>query len=51
MGLSIAAGTYNKNLNFSLTYRPAHFSEEKARMFLALYVEELKNYQVGAQEA
>jgi NRPS condensation-like uncharacterized protein len=47
MGLSIAAGIYNKNLNFSLTYRPALFSEEKARMFLDLYVEEIKNYQVG----
>jgi len=49
MGLSIAAGIYNKNLNFSLTYRPALFSEEKARMFLDLYVEEIKNYQVGTQ--
>jgi len=48
MGLSIAAGTYNKNLNFSLTYRPALFSEEKAKMFLDLYVEEIKQYQ-GAQ--
>jgi NRPS condensation-like uncharacterized protein len=45
MGLSIAAGTYNKNLNFSLTYRPALFSEEKAKMFLDLYVEEIKQYQ------
>jgi NRPS condensation-like uncharacterized protein len=45
MGLSIAAGTYNKNLNFSLTYRPALFSEEKAQMFLDLYVEEIKNVQ------
>ena len=51
MGLSIAAGTYNKDLNFSLTYRPAFFSEEKARMFLALYVEEIKNYPFGAQGA
>jgi len=48
MGLSIAAGIYNRNLNFSLTYRPALFSEERARMFLDLYVEEIKNYQVGA---
>jgi NRPS condensation-like uncharacterized protein len=48
MGLSIAAGTYNKNLNLSLTYRPALFSEDKARMFLDLYVEEIKNYHVGA---
>jgi NRPS condensation-like uncharacterized protein len=32
MGLSIAAGIYNRHLNFSLTYRPALFSEKKARM-------------------
>jgi NRPS condensation-like uncharacterized protein len=51
MGLSIAAGIYNRNLNFSLTYRPALFSEEKAQMFLNLYVEEIKNYQVGVQGA
>jgi len=50
MGLSIAAGIYNKNLNFSLTYRPALFSEEKAKMFLDLYVEEIKRYQ-GVQSA
>ena len=48
MGLSIASGTYNKNLNFSLTYRPALFSEEKAQMFLDLYVEEIRNYQVDS---
>jgi NRPS condensation-like uncharacterized protein len=48
MGLSIAAGIYNMNLNFSLTYKPALFSEEKARMFLDLYVEGLKNYQVAS---
>jgi len=45
MGLSIAAGIYNKHLNFSLTYRPALFSEQKAKMFLDLYVEEIKQYQ------
>jgi len=49
MGLSIAAGAYNRKLFISLTYRPALFSEGKARMFLDLYVEELKNYQAGAQ--
>jgi len=47
MGLSIASGTYNKHLNFSLSYRPAMFSGEKAQKFLDLYVEEVKNYQVG----
>jgi len=48
MGLSIATCTYDRNLNLSLTYRPALLSEEKARMFLDLYVEEIKNYQIGA---
>jgi hypothetical protein len=47
MGLSIAGGIYNRNLNLSLTYRTALFSDEKAQMFLNLYVEEIKNYQVG----
>jgi NRPS condensation-like uncharacterized protein len=47
MGLGIASGTYNRNLNFSLSYRTALFSEEKAQMFLDLFVEEIKNYQVG----
>jgi NRPS condensation-like uncharacterized protein len=50
MGLSIAAGTYNRNLNISLTYRPAFFSDEKARMFLTLYVEEVKSYPVGGED-
>ena len=44
MGLSLAAGIYNRNLNFALTYRPALFSEEKAKQFLNLYVEEIKHY-------
>ena len=47
MGLSIAAGTYNRKLNFSLTYRPALFSQQKAEAFLALYLEEIKDYDVG----
>lgn len=49
MGLGIASGTYNGNLNFSLSYRTALFSEEKAQMFLDLYVDEIMNYQVGAK--
>ncbi|NWF77814.1 MAG: hypothetical protein HXY36_04395 [Chloroflexi bacterium] len=48
MGLSIASGTYNKHLNFSLSYRPAMFSAEKAQKFLDLYLGEIKSYQVGA---
>jgi NRPS condensation-like uncharacterized protein len=44
MGLSLAAGIYNRHLNFCLTYRPALFAEEKAKQFLDLYVEEIKHY-------
>ena len=48
-GLSICAGIYNKNLSISITYRTALFSKEKAQMFLDLYVEEIKKYQVGPE--
>jgi NRPS condensation-like uncharacterized protein len=49
MGLSIACGIYNRNLNFSLSYKRAFFSQEEAENFLDLYVDEIKNYQVGVQ--
>jgi hypothetical protein len=49
MGLSICAGIYNKNLDISVTYRPALFSREKAQRFLDLYVEEIKNFPVGPE--
>lgn len=48
MGFSICLGIYNKNLTISVAYRPALFSKEKMQTFLDLYVEEIKNYQVGA---
>jgi len=51
MGLSITVVTYNRNLNLCLSYRSALFSEEKAQMFLDLYVEELNNYQVAPEVA
>jgi len=51
MGLSICAGIYKRNLNLSLSYRPALLSREKAQMFLDLYVEEIKNYQAGLKRA
>jgi len=50
MGFSICMGIYNKNLSISAAYRPALFSKEKMQMFLDLYVEEIKNYQVGLGE-
>jgi NRPS condensation-like uncharacterized protein len=50
MGVSIATCTYEKNLNLSLTYRPALLSEGEARMFLDLYAEQVRNYRVGGPE-
>jgi len=49
MGFSICLGIYNKNLSVSVAYRPALFSKEKMQMFLDLYVEQTKNYSVGAE--
>lgn len=51
MGLSFSANIYNKNLNISLTYRSALFSDEKAQMFLNLYVDEIKNYPTGPERS
>ena len=51
MGMGIYVGTYNKNLNVSLTYRTSFFSKEKAQRFLDLYVEEIKNYPVGPERS
>jgi NRPS condensation-like uncharacterized protein len=49
MGMGIYVGTYNKKLNVCLAYRTSSFSKEKAQRFLDLYVEEIKNYPVGAE--
>lgn len=49
VGFSICMGIYNKNLTISVAYRPALFSKEKMQMFLDLYVEEIKSYQIGSE--
>lgn len=46
MGLSFCAGIYNRAMSLSLTYRSAPISKEKARMFLNLYIDEIRNYRV-----
>jgi hypothetical protein len=51
MGMGIYVGTYNKNLDISLTYRTSFFSKEKAQRFLGLYVEEIENYPVGSERS
>jgi len=51
MGMSICVNTYNENLNVCLIYRTSFFSDEKAQQFLDLYVEEIRNYQVGGKSA
>ena len=47
MGLSICPSIYNRNLTLCLTYRSAFFSREKARQLLDMYVDEVRNYDVG----
>lgn len=43
-GISVVTAVFNGKLHLGLTYRPTRFSEETAREFLDLYVEEIKNY-------
>jgi hypothetical protein len=45
MGISLSAGTYNDHLRVALAYKISHFSEAQARMFLNLYLHELRSYQ------
>lgn len=44
MGLSIEAHTYNERLHICMAYRTTLLSQEEARKFLALYMDELRNY-------
>ena len=48
-GQAICAGIYNRNFNISITHRPALLSKEKARAFLDLYIEEVRDYPVTDQ--
>jgi len=49
MGMYLSAGSYNNNLSIDLSYKTSRFSNEKAREFLDLYLEEIKNYQVDPE--
>jgi hypothetical protein len=49
MGLSVGTYTYNGRLHVCLGYRTGLFSREKAQSFLNLYLEEIRNYPLGAE--
>ncbi len=51
MGISFSASLYNRNLNLSLTYRPALFSREKAKGFLDMYIAEIENYPIAQENS
>ncbi|MDM7999806.1 MAG: condensation domain-containing protein [Dehalococcoidia bacterium] len=50
-GMSIVTAVFNGKLHLGLTYRPARFSDETARRFLDLYVEEIKSYVLALETA
>ncbi len=49
MGVSLSAGTYSNHLHVALTYKTAQFSHAQARLFLNLYLHEMRSYQRTAE--
>ena len=49
MGMFFCISTYDDTLGISLSYNRGCFSEEEARTFLGLYLEELENYCLDPQ--
>lgn len=47
-GLSMVSGIYDAHLNMVLTYWPAMFSEKKANEFFDLFMNEVRQYPLGA---
>jgi len=45
MGISLCTGKYHDHLYIALAYKTANFSKAEARMFLNLYLHELRSYQ------
>lgn len=45
MGISLSAGTHNGHLHVALAYKTSHFSHAEARLFLNLFLHELRSYQ------
>ncbi|MBN2098325.1 MAG: hypothetical protein JW753_01880 [Dehalococcoidia bacterium] len=50
-GMSVVTAVFNGKLHLGLTYRTTRFSDETARRFLDLYVEEIRNYMVALETA
>jgi len=50
-GMSVVTAVFNGKLQLDLTYRTTRFSDETARRFLDLYVEEIRNYMLALETA
>jgi NRPS condensation-like uncharacterized protein len=50
-GMSVVTAVFNGKLQLGLTYRTTRFSDETARRFLDLYVEEIRNYMLALETA
>jgi hypothetical protein len=49
--MSVVTAVFNGKLQLGLTYRTTRFSDETARRFLDLYVEEIRNYMLALETA
>jgi hypothetical protein len=49
MGISLSAGTYNGHLHVALTYKTSQLSYAQARLFLNLYLHEMRSYRRTAE--
>ena len=50
-GMSVVTAVFNGKLQLGLTYRTTRFSDETARRFLDLYVQEIRNYMLALETA
>ncbi len=50
-GMSVVTGVFDSRLHLGLTYRSSCFSDEKARRFLELYLEEIRSYILALEKA
>lgn len=51
MGMGLGTCIYNKHLTVALVYKVSHFTKEQAKMFLDMYLAEIRSYQPGLEVA
>jgi len=50
-GISVVTAVFNGKLQLGLTYRTTRFSDDPARRFLDLYMQEIRNYMLALETA